>query len=62
MEENIFYEEDKIKNFKEDENITPITNELDKSNDNNNKPDELVSSLPSWDLIPPYEEIRRVVK
>lgn len=57
MEENIFYEEEK----KTNENITPIINEDNKDNDND-KQDELVSCLPSWDLVPPYEEIRRVMK
>ena len=60
MEENIFYEDEEV-----DENIIPIEKES-KDNDNNSnnnteRKDEFISSLPSWDLVPPYEEIRRVI-
>lgn len=59
MEENIFYDNknDENKNKNENNNIDSKTT-IENDNKNSNK-DEFTNSLPSWDLEPPYEEIRR---
>ena len=35
---------------------------IENNNDNNNLAEDFVTGLPSWDLEPPYEVIRRVTR
>lgn len=35
---------------------------VENNNDNNNLAEDFVTGLPSWDLEPPYEVIRRVTR
>ena len=61
MEENIFYtKDDQQKNdyneINSNKDNSPTNNEQTKTKD------ELITSLPSWDLEPPYEQIRRVIQ
>ena len=58
MEENIFYDNINDENNNNENNNTDIKTIMKNDNENNNK-DEFANYLPSWDLEPPYEEIRR---
>lgn len=45
---NLFEEVDKDRKEKEKEKLNNISNE------------EFINGLPEWDLVPPYESVRRV--
>ena len=40
--------------------IKPIINTANENNNNNNN--SFITSLPDWDLLPPYSVIKRVVR
>lgn len=52
-------EEEKVVSIVEENNEVPISNEI---KIDNKTTEDFVTGLPDWDLAPPYEVVRRVIR